>query len=43
MWLGAVSAPSARSRLAETVAAAKSSALDELYSRVFPCTALERL
>ena len=43
MWLGLFSAPSARSRLAETVAAAKSSALDELYGRVFPCTVLERL
>ena len=43
MWLGAVPAPSARSRLAETVAAAKSSALDGLYGRVFPRAALGRL
>ena len=43
MWLGLFSAPSARSRLAETVTAAKSSALDELYGRVFACAALERL
>ena len=43
MWLRLFSNPSARSRLAETVAAAKSSALDELYGRVFACAALERL
>ena len=43
MWLGLFSAPSARSRLAETVTDAKSSALDELYGRVFACAALERL